>query len=124
MAQNDKADTAPVPAPAPTSGMTPEAMEQFIMALQGEGEAARRRERASISALLASHDAKRAKMPKVTLVAVTAFTIVDDENPDGRRVEMGQEFIISEFDLPRYHGKGLPRHAEVQDTGGVTVSQQ
>jgi hypothetical protein len=122
MAQNDKTD--PNPAPASATGMTPEAMEQLIMALQGEGEAARRRERASISTLLASHDAKREKMPKVTLVAVTAFTIVDDDNPEGRRVEMGQEFVISEFDLSRYHGKGLPRHAEVQDTGGVTVSQQ
>lgn len=57
----------------------------------------------------ASHDAARAAAPTHRLTAIIDFTIVDDENPDGRVIKMGDEFEVSEFDLPRYLGKGLPR---------------
>lgn len=71
-----------------------------------EADAARARERAQLSRQLAAHDDARARVGRTILVAVTSFTIVDDENPDGRVIEIGQEFEVSLFDLPRYLGRG------------------
>lgn len=59
---------------------------------------------------LASDDRAREKAKKVTLMAVTAFTIFGEEDhPDGRIVNAGDEFEVSEFDLPRFIGKGHPK---------------
>lgn len=101
----------------------PDMLTQLRDALQGEAVAVQRRERDAIGRMLDSHDAQRAKLPVHKLVAVTDFTIVDDEHPEGRIVKMGEEFDVSEFDLPRYLGRGLPRANEPTEGGGVTISQ-
>ncbi len=96
MANDDNTPPMAVPIPATPYMMQPTA-EQLV----------RERENAHLTRLLASHDAARAAAPQVTLICVAAFTIVDDDHPDGRVVNRGDEFTISEFDLPRYLGKGL-----------------
>ncbi|OJW26371.1 MAG: hypothetical protein BGO51_13610 [Rhodospirillales bacterium 69-11] len=72
--------------------------------------------------MLDAHDAQRAKSARVKLIATTGFTIVDDEHPEGRVIEMGQEFEISEFDLPRYIGRGLRPAGDVAAKVGPTVT--
>ncbi|MBN8906110.1 MAG: hypothetical protein BGO51_06480 [Rhodospirillales bacterium 69-11] len=72
--------------------------------------------------MLAEHDTARAAAPRVLLVATTAFTLVDDENPDGRVVNMGEEFEVSEFDLPRYIGRGLRPAGDVAGKAGPSVT--
>lgn len=66
------------------------------------------REREKIRRKLAEDDAKRAAMPKIKMVAITGFTIISDDFPDGRVIECGEEFEISEFDLPTYSARAFP----------------
>lgn len=102
-------------------------LSQLAAAIMGEGELQRRLERDRVSNMLAQHDRRRAELPTHTLVATTAFTLVDDDHPEGRVVNMGEEFEVSEFDLARYIGRGLPRKNDPDDAKargtGVTVSQ-
>ncbi|MFZ6761313.1 hypothetical protein [Pseudoroseomonas sp. WGS1072] len=74
-----------------------------------ETELSWRRERERISREADERDRARAASPRITLVAITGFTIVDDLHPDGRIVEAGDEFEISEVDLPLYSARGMPK---------------
>ncbi|MBI0434000.1 hypothetical protein [Roseomonas sp. KE0001] len=65
-----------------------------------------RRERERISREADAMDRARAAAPRITLVAITGFTIVDDLHPDGRIVEAGDEFTIADVDLPLYAARG------------------
>jgi hypothetical protein len=74
------------------------------------------REHAVAQKMLKAHDDARAAAPQVTLICVAGFTMVTDEYPDGFVINPGDEFTISEFDLPRYLGRGWfkredPRHS-------------
>lgn len=91
-------DSGPLAVPTPAASYMMEPTPEQL---------ARAREHAWMSAYHKKNDAARAAAPQVTLVCVAPFTIVDDENPDGRVINRGDEFTISEFDLPRYLGKGL-----------------
>lgn len=102
-------DTAPIaPAAAPAPAATPLPVHAAWMQPTTQ-QIADARERATIERMFQAHDAARAAAPMVKLTAVVSFTVVDDGNPDGRVVNMGDEFEVSEFDLPKYLGKGLPR---------------
>lgn len=56
-----------------------------------------------------AREARAAGPGTVTLVATSAFTIVESaDQPEGRVVEAGEEFTVSRADLPRYVGRGMP----------------
>lgn len=50
-------------------------------------------------------DQMRTKLPKVKMVCISAFTIVDDQNPRGRVVQVGEELEVSEYDVHAYTGR-------------------
>ena len=54
----------------------------------------------------------RAVSGKTSLVCIAGFTIVDDENPDGRTISPGQDFEVYDVDLHKYAGKGVRRAPE------------
>lgn len=87
------------PSPLPWANYTPSlsGAEQF-----------RLREEAAFARKLAADDAARAAAGTTELVATASFQIVDDPNqPEGRVVQAGQRFTVSNFDLPKYAGRGV-----------------
>ena len=124
MAKNDDnpvaIDTAQ---PVPETGDVRGFMQELVAVFRGDLEAARKNERDAMRKLLDSHDSKRAAAPKVKLACVAPFMMVDDDNPEGREIKRGEVFEVSEFDLQRYLGRGLPVANEPQDKSGVTISQ-
>jgi hypothetical protein len=54
---------------------------------------------------LAYDDAMRSKLPKVKMVCISAFTLVDDANPRGRTVQVGETIEVSEYDVQAYTGR-------------------
>ncbi len=119
---DDQVDQAPG-APGIDAAALHSVLTSLATAIQGDQEANRKRERDAIGRLLDSHDERRAKGLKVMLKAVTPFTLVTDEHPEGKVVNRGDEFEVAEFDLPRYLGRGLPAKNEPEDKNGVTISQ-
>lgn len=122
---------ADVPAPAkplippvvvPSDASASLLVQQLAVAMRGEAEAARLRDMDALARQRADEDKQRAAHRKIKLVAVTAFTLFEDDNPNGRVVQAGEEFEISLFDGHKYAGKGLPRAVDPL-TGGVTISQ-
>lgn len=57
------------------------------------------------AARLALEDAQRARAERIDMIAISAFTLVDDDHPDGLVVLAGEELQISAFDEARYTGK-------------------
>lgn len=86
--------------------------------------AIRDRELSAFERKLAADDKARESAKKVTLMAVTSFTIFGEEDhPDGRVVNAGDEFEVSEFDLPRFIGKGHPKVEPAADAKpGVKIT--
>ncbi|MBP0492173.1 hypothetical protein [Roseomonas indoligenes] len=119
--QKPNAPVAPAAAVAPVAPAG-DLVAQLAAAIRGEAETARQRDMDALARQRAVEDETRNRMGKTTLVAVTSFTLVDDENPTGRTILSGSEFEVSLFDLQKYAGKGLPRAPDPL-TGGVTVSQ-
>lgn len=80
----------------------------------------RNSEQAYFDRMAAKDDAARAIAPMVQLVAITGFIIHD--NPDhieGRTINRGDEFEVSEFDLPKFIGKGRLMSENYQSGGGA-----
>ena len=97
---SDETNGGPMAVPTPATPYMMQPTPQQLLAI---------RDQSFMDNLHRNNDAARAAAPQVTLVCVAPFTIVDDENPDGRTVNRGDEFTVSEFDLPRYYGRGLFR---------------
>ena len=69
----------------------------------------RQKEEAAFARKLAADDAARAAAGTTELVAIASFMIVDDPNqPEGRVVQAGQRFTVSNHDLASYAGRGVP----------------
>ena len=66
-------------------------------------------DRAALKAKRDAEDAARAVAGTTALVAICGFTLVTDEFPDGQTINPGQDFTVSDFDLPKYAGKGVRR---------------
>ena len=75
-------------------------------------QVAKAAERARLKAQRDAEDAARAVSGKTSLVCIAGFTIVDDENPDGRTISPGQDFEVYDVDLHKYAGKGVRRAPE------------
>lgn len=106
MSDDAPVPVAPVPAAVPAA--VPVSAQPWMMQPSND-QIVRMENEKKNRAMLAKHDAARAAAGTTTLVATCGFTIVDEENPDGRVINPGDEFTISDFDLPRYRGRGLPR---------------
>ncbi len=86
----------------------PAATPQPWLVQASEEQVARQMEIAALARQRADEDEMRAAAPTIVLTAITGFTIVSGEFPKGKVISMGEEFVISTFDLPKYIGKGLP----------------
>lgn len=73
---------------------------------------ARAADRANLKRQRDAEDAARAVSGKTALVCIAGFTIVDDENPDGRTISPGEDFEVYDVDLHKYAGKGVRRAPE------------
>jgi hypothetical protein len=61
-----------------------------------------------------ARDAAKAPQGEVTMIATSDFTMVTDEQPDGKVIRAGQEFSVSKADLPRFEGRGRPKSADAE----------
>ncbi|NKE43574.1 hypothetical protein HB662_02215 [Roseomonas frigidaquae] len=84
-----------------------------VMVTLSPADAARQREMDIIARQQAQQDARRAASGTVTLEAIVGFTIVDDENPDGRVIRPGQAFEVAGYDVPAFLGRA--RHPRDDD---------
>jgi len=72
------------------------------------------RDRQQLRERLARDDAHRAGARKVTLVCISAFTLVEDPGePEGRVVRPGEEIEVPACDVETYRGRAAPRVTEL-----------
>lgn len=89
---------------------TPIAVPMMLGAWQPTDEQiARAADRAVLKAKRDAEDAARAVSGKTSLVAITGFSIVSDEYPDGQTISPGQDFEVYDVDLHKFAGKGVKR---------------
>lgn len=117
-----KTDTPDDKAPeAPT--ITLEALAALKGLFTSDLDAARAREISAARAQQAEDDKQRAEGGTVRVVALTSYTVFDDENPRGRVVRAGEEFDLPRFDLPGFEGKVRLKELDAEpETGGVKIS--
>lgn len=76
-----------------------------------EAQVARAMEVAELARQRAAEDEQRAASGTITLTAICNFSIVSEPNGKGKVISMGEEFVISLFDMHKFAGKGLPTAA-------------
>lgn len=118
---SEKSEKKADPAPA-QADPAPPAPTQTVVVAMSAADMAREREMQAINRLQAARDARRAAAPEVELEAIVGFTLVTDDDPDGRVVRPGERFTVSEFDLPAYLGRARRPAAEDVEQRGATVS--
>lgn len=71
-----------------------------------QADIALERDQKAVRDKLAKDDERRAQEPKVTMVCVSPFTIVDNPaEPAGRVVQAGEELRVAESDVQAYTGR-------------------
>lgn len=98
----------------------PLAVTQTVIALSPmdearlrEAEAARRRH--------AAEDALREESGEVEMIAITGFTLVTDEHPEGRAILPGRPFTIFAYDVPSFLGRARKADEEPEEARGPRV---
>jgi len=108
---------------APTPTITLEALGQLRELFASDLDKARSRDLDNLRRKQALEDVQREKLGSARVVAITSYTVFDDENPDGRVVKAGDEFDMPRYDLAAFEGKVRLKELDVApDAGGVKIS--
>lgn len=114
--------TDPLASTALASTQAPPVVADPYAGMSDDG-ARRAREQAYFDRKASNDDAARVKAGTTRLRAVAGFVIHDDPTlENGREVRAGEEFEVSDFDLPMYLGRRGVRVSDLdQPVQGVTV---
>ena len=99
------------------SGTTPRVAigRPVYMSAQDPTQAAKQQDLENIRMQAEQRDRDRAAAPRMRLVAVTAFNLVDDENPNGKVINPGDVIEISAYDHHAYAGRAIPPAVDDRD---------